>query len=124
MAKEKCRFKSAVIRPRTSVWTIAKSRYILRNSRLSISRYAIELHCSLRVGVERLDHALRFGWATDLWENLKDASLLTRSNALVRLMKAMYKGICCFLHLSCNCQREKIMSIVDRPARKPHCDYG
>ena len=23
--------------------------------------------------MERLDHALQFGWATDLWENLKDA---------------------------------------------------
>ena len=25
-----------------------------------------ELHCFLRVNVERLDHALQFGWATDL----------------------------------------------------------
>ena len=36
MAKEKCRFKSAVIRPRTMLWTIAKSRYIWRISRLFI----------------------------------------------------------------------------------------
>ena len=34
---------------------------------------AVELHCSLRVSVERLDHALQFGWATDHWENLKEA---------------------------------------------------
>ena len=35
---------------------------------------AVELHCcSLRVSVERLDHAMQFGWATDLWENLKCA---------------------------------------------------
>ena len=34
---------------------------------------AIELHCSLRVHVERLDHALQFGWETDLWEYLKEA---------------------------------------------------
>ena len=34
---------------------------------------AIELHCSLRVSMERLDRALQFGWATDLWENLKEA---------------------------------------------------
>ena len=32
---------------------------------------AIELHCSLRVSVERLDHAIQFGWETDVWENLK-----------------------------------------------------
>ena len=30
---------------------------------------AIELHCTLRVSVERLDRAQPFGWATDLWEN-------------------------------------------------------
>ena len=35
---------------------------------------AVELHCSLRVSVECLDHALQFGWATDLWENLKEAA--------------------------------------------------
>ena len=34
---------------------------------------AIDLRCSLRVSVERLDHALQFGWATDLWDNLKEA---------------------------------------------------
>ena len=33
---------------------------------------AIELPCSIRVSVERLCHALQFGWATDPWENLKD----------------------------------------------------
>ena len=56
---------------------------------------------------------------------LKRPSLLTRSNALVRSMEAMHKGIlCCSLHLSCNCRRNKILSIVDRSARKPHCDSG
>ena len=34
---------------------------------------AIELHCSLRVSVERVDHELQFGWATDHWENVKEA---------------------------------------------------
>ena len=34
---------------------------------------AIELHCSLRVSVERVNHALQFGWATDHWENVKEA---------------------------------------------------
>ena len=43
---------------------------------------------------------------------LKRPSLLTRSNALVRSMKAMYKRICCSLHFSRNCRREKIMYIV------------
>ena len=55
---------------------------------------------------------------------LKRPSLLTRSNALVGSMKAMYKGICCSLHFSCNCRMKKIMSIVDHSARKPHCDFG
>ena len=32
---------------------------------------AIALHCSRRVSVEGLDHAMQFGWAIDLWENLK-----------------------------------------------------
>ena len=50
-------------------------------------------------------------------------SLLTRSNAFVRSTKAMYKGICCSLHFSCSCRREKTMYIVDRSARKPHCDW-
>ena len=85
---------------------------------------AIELHCSFRVSMERLDHDLQFGWATDFGRTLKRPSLLTRSNALVISMKAKYKGICCSLHCSCNCRREKIMYIVDRSARKPHRDSG
>ena len=38
-----------------------------------IREAAIDLHCSLLVSMERLDHALQFGWATDLCENLKEA---------------------------------------------------
>ncbi len=34
---------------------------------------AVDLYCSRRVSVERLDHAMQFGWATDLCENLKEA---------------------------------------------------
>ena len=34
---------------------------------------AVELHCSFRVSLERLDHTLQFEWATDLWENIKQA---------------------------------------------------
>ena len=55
---------------------------------------------------------------------LKKPSLLTGSNALVRSMKAMYSGICCPLRFSCSCRRKKTMYIVDRSARKPHCDSG
>ena len=54
----------------------------------------------------------------------KRPSLLTRSNAFVRSMKAIYMGICCSLHFSWGWRREKTMSIVDLPARKPHCDSG
>ena len=53
---------------------------------------AFELHCSLRVSVDILDHDLQFGWATYLLENIKEPSLLTRSNDLVTSMKAMYNG--------------------------------
>ena len=55
---------------------------------------------------------------------LNRPSLLTRSNALVRSMKAMYKGIWCSLHFSFNCRREKIISIVERLTQEPHCDSG
>ena len=49
---------------------------------------------------------------------LKRPSLLTGSNASVRSMKAMYRGICCPLRFSCSCRRKKTMYIVDRSARK------
>ena len=64
------------------------------------------------------------GWQPIFGRTLNRMSLLTRSNAFVRSRKAMYQGICCSLHFSCSCRREKTMSIVDRPARKPHCDSG
>ena len=47
--------------------------------------------------------------------------MLTRSNALVRSIKAMYRGRLCSRHFSCSCLRENIMSIVDPSARNPHC---
>ena len=43
---------------------------------------------------------------------LKSPSRLTRSNALVRSMKAMKRGFCCSLHFSWSWQKEKIMSSV------------
>ena len=55
---------------------------------------------------------------------LKRPSLLTRSKAFVKSMKAMKSGCLCSLHFSWSCLSEKIMSIVDLLARKPHCDSG
>ena len=50
--------------------------------------------------------------------------LLTRSNAFVRSIKAMYKGMFCSLHFSCSCLTEKIMSTVDLCDLNPHWDSG
>ena len=80
---------------------------------------AVELHCPFHVCVAGFDHALQFWWR--IW---KRPSLLTRSNAFVRSLKAIYRGICCSLHFSWSSRREKTMSIVGLPARKPHCDSG
>ena len=55
---------------------------------------------------------------------LKRPSLLTRSKAIVRSMKAMKSGCLSSLHFSWSCLSEKIMSTVDLLARKPHYDSG
>ena len=55
---------------------------------------------------------------------LNNPSLLTKSKALVTSVEAKYSGLCCSLHFSCSCLREKTISIVDLPALKPHCDLG
>ena len=55
---------------------------------------------------------------------LKRPSLLTRSKAFVRSIKATEGGCLCSLHFSWSCLSEKIMSTVDLLARKPHCDSG
>ena len=68
---------------------------------------ATELHCSLRVSVERLDHALQFGWANDLWENFKEAISADQIKRLSEMNE------CCSLHFFCSCRRERTMSIVD-----------
>ena len=47
-------------------------------------------------------------------------NLFTESKALVRSMKTMYRSRFCSLHFSCICLAAKIMSVVPRPARKPH----
>ena len=55
---------------------------------------------------------------------LKSPLLLTRSKAFVRSMKAMYSVCCCSLHFSRSWCIEKIISTVDLPALKSHCDSG
>ena len=55
---------------------------------------------------------------------LKRPSLLTRSKASVRSMKALKSDCLCSLHFSWSCLSQKIMSTVDLLARKPHCDSG
>ena len=59
-----------------------------------------------------------------LCRSVNRPDLLTRSNALVKSMKAMYRGRLCSRHFSCNCLSEKIMSIVDLSALNPHCASG
>ena len=50
--------------------------------------------------------------------------LLTRSKALVTLVKAIYKGKFYSLHFSWSCRTEKMMSMVERLDLNPHCDSG
>ena len=45
---------------------------------------------------------------------LKRSSLLTRSKALVKSMKAMKRACCCSLRFFCSCLTEKIVSTVER----------
>ena len=52
---------------------------------------AIELHCSIRVSMEILDHALQFGWATDLWGNLKPG-VHTNDFAPIHRLRALKLG--------------------------------
>ena len=49
-------------------------------------------------------------------------SLLTRSKALVRSIKPIYKGMFCSLHFTSSCRIEKIISVVERLALNPHWD--
>lgn len=51
-------------------------------------------------------------------------SLLTRSNAFVRSMKARFRGFLCSLNLSCSCLPANTMSMVDLPDLNLHCDSG
>jgi len=47
-------------------------------------------------------------------------SLFNVSKALVRSINIRNRSLCCSIHFSWSCRSEKIMSMVDRPARKPH----
>ena len=42
--------------------------------------------------MERLDHALLFGWATDLWENLKDAVSADKITRLSEINESDVQG--------------------------------
>ena len=55
---------------------------------------------------------------------LKWPSLLARSKALGRSMKAMYSGFLCSLHSTCSCHNERTTSTVDPWDLNPHCDSG
>ena len=59
-----------------------------------------------------------------LCRSMNRPDLPTRSNALVRSIKAMYRGRLCSRHFSYSCLRENIMSVVDLSARNPHCASG
>ena len=50
--------------------------------------------------------------------------LPTVSNAFVKSTKTIYRGRSCSMHFSWSCRRQKIMSIVLRFERKPHCVSG
>ena len=47
-------------------------------------------------------------------------SLLTRSKALVRSIKAIKKSRFCSLHFSCSCSTEKNIPVVQRLDINPH----
>ena len=48
-----------------------------------------------------------FGGQSIFGKILNGPSLLTKSKALVRSMKALKSGCCCSLHFSCSCREEK-----------------
>ena len=104
----------------------ARTQPCLTPLRISNGSEELPLNCTVPFVSNWTDSIMlcSLGGQPIFWRTLKRPSLLTRSNALVRTAKATYKGICCSLHFSCSCRREKTMSIVDRSARKPHCDSG
>ena len=72
--------------------------------------------------MERLDHVLQFGLATDLWEKLNEAvsaDLIKRLNEINESDVQGHAVLCTSLVTV-----KGIVSIVDRSARKPHCESG
>lgn len=55
---------------------------------------------------------------------LDTLSLQPWRDKVVKYMKAIKRGFCCSLHFSCSRLREKIMSTVERSARKVHWESG
>ena len=53
---------------------------------------AIELRYSLRLSVERLDHALQFGWATYLTDTLKYAVSADQIKRLCEINESDVQG--------------------------------
>jgi hypothetical protein len=82
----------------------------------------IETDCTVHVLVKE-SYYLKESWGHNIFcKRLKSPLLLTRSKALVRSM-VMHSGFCCSRHFSCS-WRNEIISTVDQPAMKPHCDSG
>ena len=92
-----CRKHASAAEQRNEHWT---------EDTAASSSEKLPLDCSVHLGIEKLDHVLRFG-------DIRSPSLRTTPNALVTSMKATCKGICCSLHLSCSCQRAKSTYTVD-----------
>ena len=65
------------------------------------------------------------------WEGIRSSarewitpSCWLGSKALLRSIKAIYRGFLCSRHFSFSCLREKITSIVDLPVLNPHWASG
>ena len=72
----------------------------------------IVLYNNLRVVMELLNKLFNFVGHPILIRILNKLSLLTRSNAFVRLMKEIYNGIFCSLHFPAPCGLKKLSQLL------------
>ena len=72
---------------------------------------AIVLDGAFHFLVEGSDHPQELGGHPILCRSVNRPDLLTRSNALVRCIKAMYRGRLCSRHFSCSCLGENISEL-------------
>ena len=86
--------------------------------------WSVVLNITVNVIVEGRDQLQELGGHPIFCRRVERPVRPTKSNALVRSMKAMNKGRLCSRHFSCNCLREKTMSIVDLAALTLHCASG